>query len=348
MSSTVIQASKLTALVTALFAARGMAPIDAATVAANLVWAELHGIASHGVSRVERYMRMIDAGDLDPRGVPVLEEKGPSLVVLRANRAAGAVAMKVIVEEAVQRAKRTGSCIGLVAQTTHTGAIGQYAERLASEGLAAIVLGAGPPMMAYHGARIPSLSTSPLAIGIPARNRPLVMDMATAAVALGRIRQSKDGTEGLPPGVALDAEGRPTTDPATASTALPVGGAKGSGLSLLFECLTSLMVGVPILSLTIGPGGDGRHRHNAMVIAIDVARVTDLATYHEEVARLAAVIKSLAPREGFEAIRLPGERGAATAEERRHAGIPMAPGTWASLQKSAAHLGIDMNDFRLT
>jgi ureidoglycolate dehydrogenase (NAD+) len=167
--------------------------------------------------------------------------------------------------------------------------------------------------------------------------------MATAVAALGRIRQSKDGASALPSGVALDAEGAPTTDPAKATTALPVGGPKGSGLSLMFECLTSLMAGAPILQLTIGPQGDGRHRHNAMVIAIDVARITDLAAYRREVASLCALIKALPAREGFDEIRLPGENRARTAEERRRKGIPLSAATWASLQKSAAKLAVTLD-----
>jgi ureidoglycolate dehydrogenase (NAD+) len=287
-------------------------------------------------------MEMIDDGELDPRAVPALKELGPSLVMLQGARAAGAVTMNLMAAEAESRARATGCCIGIVGQTTHTGAIGQYAERLARAGLASILTSAGPPMMAYHGARIPSVSTSPIAIGIPRRGEPLFLDMATAVAALGRIKQSREGSGPLPEGMALDASGSPTTDPAKAAIAMPLGGAKGSGLALMFECLASLMAGVPILSQAIGPQGDGRHRQNALVIAIDVAKVCDLGTYQNEVERLAQTLKALPRREGFDEILLPGERGSRTSQARRKSGVPVSAATWKELAAVAAKYGVPM------
>lgn len=336
-----IGADALRAFVVALFETRGMRTPDAQAVATNLVWADLRGVGSHGVSRVERYFRMIEDGDLDPRATPVIEAKGPSLVLVRAGRAAGAVTMTATLAEAERRSKQQGCCICLIAQTTHTGAIGQYAGRLAQRGLATLLMGAGSPMMAYHGARIPSLSTSPIALGVPAPGRPLVIDMATAVAAIGRLRASKNDAAPLPEGMALDLQGVPTTDPARAATVLPIGGAKGSGLSLLIECLTSLMASAPILTLTVGPAGDGRHRHNALLIAIDVATLHgDLAAYTAEVGRLQALVKSLEPRPGFEELLLPGERGERVAEQRRREGIPLSASTWNSLVSVASAAGV--------
>src|SRR3981081_1384594 len=98
--------------------------------------------------------------------------------------------------------------------------------------------------MAYPGARTTSLATSPIAIGIPGPgSEPLVLDMATSITAAGRIRQAAAEGKPIAEGLAIDAEGKPTTDAAKAVTLLPLGGPKGSGLSLLFECLTGVMEG---------------------------------------------------------------------------------------------------------
>jgi len=333
---------QLETFVAALFAEKGMRPDDAATLARILVWADLRGTASHGVSRVERYMEMIAAGELDTRARVSIEEKGPSLVLMQASKAAGPISMTAMAAAAAERADKSGSCIGIVSQTTHTGAIGVYAEWLALRGFASIIAAAGPPMMAYHGARVPSLSTSPIAMGAPRGDTPLLLDMATSVVPMQRIKQSKQGEGQLEPGWALDKNGAPTTDPEKASIAMPLGGAKGSGLALMIECLTGLMAGTPILAATIGPSGDGRHRQNALMVVIKVAALCDPADYARDVEQLAGVIKSLPPREGFDEILLPGERGARAAAKHRSKGVPVSAGSWKYLSELAGSMGLGL------
>ena len=93
----------------------------------------------------------------------------------------GPVAVMQAAALAVERAKKIGVCFGLVRETTHTGAIGRYAQWIAQQDCAAIlVMGAGPTLMAYHGTRVASLSTSPIAIAVPSGNGPIVLDMATS------------------------------------------------------------------------------------------------------------------------------------------------------------------------
>jgi ureidoglycolate dehydrogenase (NAD+) len=114
---------------------------------------------------------------------------------------------------------------------------------------------------------------------------------------------------------------------------LPLGGAKGSGLAFLVECLASLMAGNPILAevLERTPLGK-RHRQNAAVIAIDVARFVDPAYFRREAARLARAIKALPPQPGME-ILLPGERGARSAERRRREGISLPSSVYRELRR---------------
>jgi LDH2 family malate/lactate/ureidoglycolate dehydrogenase len=119
----------------------------------------------------------------------------------------------------------------------------------------------------------------------------------------------------------LDSSGVETTDPQAAAIPLPLGGAKGSGLSLLIECLTSLLAANPILAEALERTSLGaRHRQNGAVIALDIARFVDPAHFRRETGRLARAIKALPPQPGVE-ILMPGERGARTAEERRRHGV---------------------------
>jgi ureidoglycolate dehydrogenase (NAD+) len=331
---------QLESFVASLFVAKRMRADDAATLARILVWADLRGTASHGVSRVARYMEMVAAGELDTEARVAIEERGASLLLMRASRAAGPVSMTAMAEAAAERADKSGSCIGIVSLTTHTGAIGAYAEWLAKRGYASIIAASGPPMMAYHGARVPSLSTSPIAMGVPRGDTPLILDMATSVVPMQRLLQAKQGEAQLEPGWALDKNGDPTTDAAKAKIAMPLGGPKGSGLSLMIECLTGLMAGTPILAATIGPSGDGRHRQNALMVVIKVAALCDPADYARDIEALAGTIKSLNPRSGFDEILLPGERGARASAKNRRDGVPVAGSAWRYLSDLAAELGV--------
>ncbi len=336
-----VAADDLRSLVAAIFAAKGMAPMDGETVADVLVWADLRGVESHGVTRVSRYLAFMERGDLDARAVPEIARETPAAFLLRANRAAGPVAMTRAMDEAIDRARTNGVGLGIVGETTHTGAIGYYAAHAASKGFAAMVMAAGPPNMAYFGARVPSLSTSPLAIAVPRRGvEPLVLDMASAVVSLGKVREALDADRQIPEGWALDEDGRPTTDPAKAAIQLPLGGPKGSGLALMIECLTGLLAGVPILSAMLPSGGQPRHVQNGLVMAIDIAAFMEPDEYGAEVDRLVDILKGLAKSDNADEIRMPGERGAATAIARSRDGIPISAKTWERLEQSAEALGV--------
>jgi len=330
-----------------IFRGRGLKPGDAASVAEVLVWANLRGIESHGISRVPRYLQFIDQGDLDPAAVPRVHRLGDALFHLDAAHAAGAVAMKQAVAEALELVPRAGVCVGIVSHTTHAGAIGLYALRIAEQGHAAIVLAAGMPNMAYHGTRTASLSTSPIAIAVPGRQYgPLVLDMATAVAAAGRINQLRLAGETLPEGWALAKDGTPTTDPAQADIAMPLGGAKGSGLSFMFECLTGLVPAAPVLMRAIGAPGPRHNAQNAMLIALDIAKFRPVDEFCRDVDALASLMKSQARRPGVDEILLPGERGRRTAEVRARSGVPVSARVWQQLAEVAAGLKVGLPPVR--
>ena len=338
-----IAAGDLQRFIADIFRARGLAPEDAGCVAEVLVWANLRGIESHGVSRVPRYLQFIDQGDLDPKASPQVHRLGDALFHLDAAHAAGAVAMTRAVDAALELVPRTGVCVGLVSRTTHAGAIGLYALRIAEEGYAAIVLAAGMPNMAYHGTRTASLSTSPIAVAVPGRQYgPLVLDMATAVAAAGRIAQMRLAGETLPEGWALAKDGTATTDPAQADIAMPLGGAKGSGLSFMFECLTGLIPAAPILAHAIGVTGVRHNAQNAMLIALDIAKFRPVEEFCRDVDALATLMKSQPRRPGIDEILLPGERGRRTAETRARTGVPISARIWQQLGEVAAALEVSL------
>jgi LDH2 family malate/lactate/ureidoglycolate dehydrogenase len=334
-------AGDLRAMVAAVFQARGVRAADAAEIADALVWANLRGIDSHGVSRVPRYLELFDKGESDPSATPTVHRPRAAVAIVDAHCAPGPVAMNRAVVEAVTAARNCGVGWASVRGTVHTGAIGYYTSRVAAQGMAGIGIVAGVPNMAYAGVRGAAVATSPLSVAIPAGvHDDVVLDMATAVMALGRIAQLKAAGTPLPEGVAVTKDGEPTTDPALAAVPLPVGGAKGSGMSLVFEMLASGLVGNPIVSSYHSGTPDGRrHRQNGLILAVDVTAFLPLDEYAGMVDSTVDTMKAL-PRLDSEVL-MPGERGSRTDRERRATGIPLGPKVWRELCDLAVGLGVE-------
>ena len=337
-----VGAEELRGLVAGIFGARGTSPADSAAVAEALVWANLRGVDSHGVSRVPRYLELFDKGESVPDAVVTVERPRAAIAIVDAHAAPGPVAMNRAADEAVAGARDCGIGWATVRGTVHTGAIGYYASRIADAGMAAVGVVAGVPNMAYAGAKGAAVATSPLAVAVPAGKHELVLlDMATAVMALGRIAQLKAAGKELPPGVALTADGEPTTDPALAKVPTPVGGAKGAGMSLVFEMLASGLAANPIVpSYHAGTKEGRRHRQNGFLLAIDVAAFLPIEEFTATIDDTVDAIKSLPPAEGTSEILVPGERGRRSQAERSAAGIPLGPKIWRELAEVATSLDV--------
>ena len=337
-----VGADELRRFTTDIFARAGLPEADARIVSDALVWANLRGVDSHGVLRVPRYVDWIRAGAVNPEPRLVVTIETAAVVVLDADRAAGPIAMTAAMMHAVRKARNVGVGLVLVRGTTHTAALGYYTLMAAREGMAAIALAASTPLMAYHGARTAGVSTTPISIAVPGgADEPLLLDMSTSVVAMGKLLQARKTGEPLPEGAAIDAEGRPTTDPKKAAVPLPVGGPKGSGLALMIECLTSLVLANPIVAEVLEDTAAGRrHRQNALALVLDVARFGDPASFRREIARLIGALKALPRAAGFDEILMPGERGSRTHAHRTRDGIPLPPAVVKELSAVAESLGV--------
>lgn len=337
-----VPADELRTFSAALLEKGGLDPEHARTTADVFVWAAQRGVESHGIARVPAYLELLAKGVANARAEITVESSTPAAAVLDADRAPGPVALTAAADEAVARARTNGVAAVGVRRTVHTGAIGYYVSRIAEQGLVGIGYVAGMPNMGYTGARGAAVATSPLAIAVPAADHaPLLLDMATATVALGRIRQARAAGTPLPEGAAATEDGTPTTDPEKAVMPLPLGGAKGSGMSLAFELLTSVLVGAPIFSSFHSDDPQGRkHRQNALLIALDPAAFGEADVFTADVDATLAAVKNLTPADGAAGVFYPGERSAAVAAERGLAGVPVAPKVWRELLAKAEELGV--------
>ena len=338
-----VAAGTLRSFAASLFERAGLSGAHAGTVAGVLVWADLRGVGTHGVSRIPRYLEFIASGAMNPAPAMAVAVDAPAMLLLDADRAAGPVALLHACVLAAARAQVNGIGLVMVRGTTHTAALGFYTQHLAKQGLAGVAIAASPPLMAYHGARAAGVSTAPLSLAVPGgphrHAEPVLFDMATGIVSMGKLMQAKRLNEALQPGWALDAQGNATSDPQQATTPLPLGGPKGSGLALLIELLASVTSGAPILAEFLS-GGAKRHRQNAWVIAVDIFRFSPEVQFRGDVARTVAAIKALPVDESIGEILMPGERGAREALKRQREGIPLPAKVAAELTSSAAKMGI--------
>lgn len=334
----------LESFVAQLFARVGFSQEDAATEAKVLVWANLRGVDSHGVLRVPGYLASIERGGMNPRANIRIEKETPAIAVIEADLAFGPVVTSYAMQVAMAKARQVGIGWVVIRNTTHQGAMGYYALMAAESDMAGIAFVCSPPNMAPYGARAAGVHNSPLAIAVPAGEMdPPVMDWATSMAAFGKVSLAIDKGIPIPVGWALDGDGNPTTNPSQARIMLPFGGYKASSLALMFETLSSVLVGNALLTpYLVGGDKPSPGAQNSVVAAVDVATFTDVGAFKREIDRLMRGIKSLPPAEGFTEILTPGEIENRVKAERLANGIPLPEGTVANLREAAAKLGIAM------
>ena len=326
--------------------AMGARESDAAGVADGLVWANLRGGDGHGVSRLPRYLQMIKRGEIDVKAQPRLVHDRPASFVIDSGHGFGPPTCMQAAAMAVERARQASVCFGLVSATTHTGAIGRYAQWIAQHDCAALVIGAGVGPMAFHGARVVSMGTNPIAIAVPTgKGAPKMFDMATSTISNGKILQALATGQPLPPGTVLTGAGEPTTDPRQAEILLPLGGAKGSGLSLMFEMLASVLGAAPIYARILGAEKLASNQANLAIFALDVASFRPLADFEHDAGELIDLLKALPRQAGFDEITMPGERSGRTEASRRKNGIPIPPKLWSDLESIAKTYAVKMPAF---
>ncbi|PCK86875.1 dehydrogenase [Rhizobium sophoriradicis] len=332
----------LEAFAAALLQAGGFRADYARQSAEHLVWANLRGADSHGVLRIPRYIEMVELGIVKGDAQPTLSREFAAVAVLDGDLVPGASGMAMATDKAVELAGKFGIGLCSVMRTSHAGAVGYFAERIARAGLVGIVMSASKPLMVYHGARGEGVSTNPLAIGVPGNDpeRPIVLDMSTAAVALGKVMAAKDAGQPIPPDWGVDVNGVPTTDPSQVKAVLPMAGPKGSGLSLMIEVLVSVLGGNPLISVALTEKRDAGF--NGLAVALHPEAFGFEHGVGAEVGRLAVAIKGLPPAEGVDAVRLPGERGFELAVQRMSNGIPIAAGTARRLAEEAVRRGVSV------
>ncbi len=339
-----VKAEDLKRFMKAVFEKAGFTPEGAENQADVLVWANLRGVDSHGIQRISWYLELVDKGHMKPRPNIQIQKETPAVLLIDADYSPGPVVTVMAMRKVIEKARKVGIGWAVIRNTLHQGAMGYYALMAANEGMAGIAIVCNPPNMAPHGARASGVHNSPIAICVPGqKHRPLMLDMATSVAARGKLDVAEDKGISIPLGWALDKDGKPTTDPKQAAVLLPAGAGKGSGLAMLFECLTSLFVGNPLLTPVFqGKPGAQVHRQNSIVAAVDIATFTDLVQYRANADAIVDGIKALPTAEGFSEVLVPGEPEDRVQAERAKSGIPLPEGTLLKMKSASERFGIPL------
>jgi LDH2 family malate/lactate/ureidoglycolate dehydrogenase len=305
----------------------GLGDEDAGTVADNLVYSDLRGLDSHGVTRLPIYARRLSEGALNTRARPkVVLGADSALRVMDGENGAGSVVAAAAMREAIAGARELHACIVLARNSSHFGAAAYYTHLAAEQGCIGICASNAPATMAAWGARESSLGTNPISFAAPAgRYGELNLDMSSSVVAKGKVLTHLRKGLPIPIDWALAPDGRPTTDAieAAAGVVLPFAGAKGSGLSLFIDLLSGVLSGAAFgmgigdqYAEPLGPQNVGQ-----FFIAIDIASIMPMRDFITRVEAFCEEIKAHAKAEGVSEILLPGESKARHFRERSERGI---------------------------
>ncbi len=330
-----------------IFAAHGVPENDAARVAQCLVQADLRGVSSHGVGRIPIYTERLQKGLVKAR--PNITINRPTSVTAQINGddGLGFVVATTAMGEGIKIAREHGVAFVTACHSAHFGMAASYLLMAVEVGLSAFVFTNASPAMPIWGGRTPFLGTSPFAFAAPSgkKHPGIILDMATSVVARGKIRRAAQKGEQIPLGWALDAEGKPTTDGKKGydGIILPLGGPKGSGLSLMMEAIGGVMSGAAF-------GGEVRNQyfdfeepqnvgHSFIVMKPDV--FVGPEAYAERMDALVERAKACPKAEGFEEILMPGEPESRSEAKRRANGIPLAVDDVETLMAEADKAGLD-------
>lgn len=318
---------------------------DAAAVADVLIDANLRAMESHGFQRVPIYMKRVLAGLAGgTQNLRVVDERGVFCRIDAANALGPAAALRAV-DRCLSISSHHGVGVVAVCNSTHFGAAGYYARRAATAGQVGIVMSNAVKRMAPYGASQPFLGTNPLAIAVPLAGHPdFVLDMSSSVIAQGKITRARDLGEELPPGVALDPAGRPTTDPgeALAGSLLPVGGPKGSGLAMAISMLCVLLAGADCDDQMGSLYNDFDRPQNTghIFLTIDVGvlgRRSEIPVLDQMMDRLLGLPGDRASS----TLKYPGQDTAPAADIRRRAGLPLHRGELLRVAGVCRTAGLD-------
>src|ERR1700682_4921558 len=341
-----VQADRLTRIGAALLRAAGASDEEADAVAVGCVNANLAGHDSHGIIAIPTYIDRIKAGHIVPGAKWTIVQESPTTTVIDGHWGFGFHVNAKAMGLTIEKAKTANVAACTVFRQSHVGRLAAYPLMAIREGMIGIATadsGRSPKIVAPFGGREARLGTNPISIAVPSDlEAPLYLDMATSAVAAGKIALAVSRNEPVPPGWVIDSAGKPTTDPrqlrqggALLPLGGPEGGYKGTGLAVMVEILCGLLTG-----LGFGVEPTGRHNDGCFMAVFKVEAFRPLTEFKQDIGAFAAYLKATKPAEGSSGVYYPGEIEHLREEDRRQNGVEVEDSTWYKLRTLAEEYGL--------
>ena len=325
--------------------AQGLPKTDASLVARGLLLANLRGLDSHGIARIPIYAGRLRAKVVNPRPNIAIDEVTPVVASVDGDDGMGFVVGHQAMTKAIEIASSYGIALAGVRNSTHYGMAALYVLQAIDAGMIGMAFTNSSPAMPVWGGRTVFLGAAPFAAGVPSKQRePFVLDMAMTVIARGKIRLAAQRGDPIPEGLALDGEGKPTTDAAKAfdGVLLPFGDVKGSALGMLMDILSGVFTGAAY-------GGQVRSLYNDMIAPQNVGHLfivirPDLFVsgdgFLERMDDMIDMAKDSPRAEGFEEILIPGEPEKRNMTARSATGIPITSDVLKTLAEEASLSGV--------
>lgn len=229
-----------------IFLKHGLKKNDALISAELIVYAEIVGASTHGVSRLKMYCDRIKKKLINPRPNIRIKHISQSISHIDADNCIGFVSANLGIKQAISNAKKSGIGMVGVKKSGHYGLSSYYIEQAVKKDYIAICFTNAPPAIAPYGSKKSLFGTNPIAFGVPVKSRiPFIFDSSMSKINRGKIRIAEKLGKSLPYGVALDKYGKLTTNPKDALTGvqLPIGDHRGSGLAWMVDILCGVFTG---------------------------------------------------------------------------------------------------------
>jgi ureidoglycolate dehydrogenase (NAD+) len=325
----------------------GLSETDARVAADVLVTTDTFGVFTHGTKVLRGYVRRLRAGGLKADAAPMIVGEGPAWAIVDGQSAIGMVTSVFAMNAAIQKARTAGAAYVGVRNSCHFGAAGYYALLAAKADMIGMAMANDCPGMTVPGARKSVLGTNPFAYAVPAGSEdPIFMDIASAAVAAGKVWEAQAKRQKIPDTWLVDAEGLPTTDPFAFpenGSLLPFAGHKGYGIAVMIETLSALLTGAGSRGEILSWMQHDPSRptlHGAAFLAINVGTMTPIEQFKQRVDGMIRDIRQSPKAKGSAGVFLPGEMEWQKRRKAMAEGVRLPPEVLESLCGLADDVGL--------
>lgn len=340
-----IQADRLQNIAAQLLIGSGASEEEAEIVSKHSIGANLAGHDSHGIIQIPTYINRVKRGHIIPGADFDIIRESSTTTVIDGNWGFGYVVSERAMTMTIEKAKQHGVAAATVFRQSHVGRVADYPLMAAREGMIGLMTadsGRSSKGVVPFGGREPRLGTNPICIAMPSNlEGPMFIDMATSAVAAGKLGVAVARGASIPEGWIIDKDGNPSTNPNDLSgggAVLPLGGPeghKGYGLSVMVEILSGILTG-----LGFGHDPSGRHNDGCFLAAFNVDAFRPLDDFKQEVTEFAHYLKGTPTAAGFSEVFYPGELEHLKEQQLLQEGIAVEDATWDALKSLADEYGL--------